>query len=49
MSYTDVENVYREFITEAKKLHDEIMKLFLHVLIQHTRNNHESAARSCHY
>lgn len=27
MSYTDVENVYREFITEAKKLHDEIMKM----------------------
>ena len=27
MSYTDIENVYREFITEAKKLHDEIMKL----------------------
>ena len=27
MSHKDVENVYREFITEAKKLHDEIMKL----------------------
>lgn len=27
MSHKDVENVYRKFITEAKKLHDEIMKL----------------------
>lgn len=27
MSYNDVENVYHLFITEAKKLHDEIMKL----------------------
>ena len=27
MSYRDIENVYHEFITEAKKLHDEIMKL----------------------
>lgn len=27
MSHRDIENVYREFITEAEKLHDEIMKL----------------------
>lgn len=27
MSYKDIENVYNEFITEAKKLYDKIMKL----------------------
>lgn len=27
MSYEDIEKVYNEFITEAKKLHDDMMKL----------------------